>query len=182
MFSLAVKPTIIHTILSVTTSKDWHVHQLDVKKTFLHDHLTKIVYCQQLLVLSIPRHPTMFACCSAPSKASSRPLVHSTSGFPHVQLIARFCLLGFLRCPLCTRRGPQIAYLLLYVNIIILMALSTILLLCHIIKRLHSEFSMMDLITLAHCITSLGSLSHGTPTACSYPNNSTLLTSFSTPT
>jgi hypothetical protein len=41
----------VHTVLSLTLSRDWLIHQLDVKNAFLHGTLTETVYCT---------HPTGF--------------------------------------------------------------------------------------------------------------------------
>ncbi|GJY80518.1 ribonuclease H-like domain-containing protein [Tanacetum coccineum] len=46
-FSLVVKPATIRTIFSLAVSRQWPIHQLDVKNAFLHDHLTKTVYMHQ---------------------------------------------------------------------------------------------------------------------------------------
>ncbi|GJV14582.1 ribonuclease H-like domain-containing protein [Tanacetum coccineum] len=46
-FSLVVKPATIHTVLSITVSRNWPIHQLDVKNAFLHGHLSKTVYMHQ---------------------------------------------------------------------------------------------------------------------------------------
>ncbi|GJS09673.1 ribonuclease H-like domain-containing protein [Tanacetum coccineum] len=41
-FILVVKPATFHTVLSLTVSHDWPIHQLDVKNAFLHGHLSEI--------------------------------------------------------------------------------------------------------------------------------------------
>lgn len=43
-FSLVVKPTIAHLILSITVSCEWSLHQLDVNTAFLQGHLFEDVY------------------------------------------------------------------------------------------------------------------------------------------
>jgi hypothetical protein len=48
-FSPVVKPSTIHTVLSIAISLEWPIHQLDVKNAFLHGSLQEIVYCQQPL-------------------------------------------------------------------------------------------------------------------------------------
>ncbi|GKC06379.1 ribonuclease H-like domain-containing protein [Tanacetum coccineum] len=46
-FSLMVKPATIHTILILVVSRDWLIHQLDVKNAFLHGHLSETVSMHQ---------------------------------------------------------------------------------------------------------------------------------------
>nr|GEW21456.1 ribonuclease H-like domain-containing protein [Tanacetum cinerariifolium] len=46
-FSLVVKPATIHTALSLVVSRDWPIHQHDVKNAFLHGHLYETVYMHQ---------------------------------------------------------------------------------------------------------------------------------------
>lgn len=46
-FSPVVKPASIRTVLSLAISRQWPIHQLDVKNAFLHGHLTKTVYMHQ---------------------------------------------------------------------------------------------------------------------------------------
>ncbi|GJT84698.1 ribonuclease H-like domain-containing protein [Tanacetum coccineum] len=40
-FNLVVKAATIRTVLSLAASRHWHVHQLDVKNTFLRGHLSE---------------------------------------------------------------------------------------------------------------------------------------------
>jgi hypothetical protein len=47
-FIPVAKPATACTVLSLAISHFWPIHQLDVKKTFLHGTLSKIVHCSQL--------------------------------------------------------------------------------------------------------------------------------------
>lgn len=48
MFSLVVKHTSIHILLSLITTNDLKLKQLDVKTTFLHCYLDKVIYMSRL--------------------------------------------------------------------------------------------------------------------------------------
>ncbi|GJR14420.1 uncharacterized mitochondrial protein-like protein [Tanacetum coccineum] len=48
-FSLIVKPSTIRIVLSLSTSRHWLIHQLDVKNAFLHGDLSEMVYMHQPL-------------------------------------------------------------------------------------------------------------------------------------
>ncbi|GKF52809.1 ribonuclease H-like domain-containing protein, partial [Tanacetum coccineum] len=46
-FRPVVKPATIQTVLSLAVSRQWLIHQLDVKNAFLHGHLKETVYMHQ---------------------------------------------------------------------------------------------------------------------------------------
>ncbi|GKB81473.1 ribonuclease H-like domain-containing protein, partial [Tanacetum coccineum] len=46
-FSPVVKPDTIQTVLSLVVSRQWPIHQLDVKNAFLHGHLTETIHMHQ---------------------------------------------------------------------------------------------------------------------------------------
>ncbi|GJX32823.1 ribonuclease H-like domain-containing protein [Tanacetum coccineum] len=105
-FGPVVKPATIRTVLSLTVSRKWPIHQLDVKNAFLNDALSETVYIHQ-----------------PPSFVDNR--------YPH--------------------HGSQVAYLLIYVDNIILTA-SCPALLQQIICSLNNEFDMTDLGALNYFI------------------------------
>jgi hypothetical protein len=47
MFSIVVKPSTIHLVLSLAVSQGWTLHQLDVQTVFLHGVLEEEVYMKQ---------------------------------------------------------------------------------------------------------------------------------------
>jgi hypothetical protein len=44
-FSPVVKSVTVHTVLTLTVSRGWHVHHLDINNTFLHNTLSETFYC-----------------------------------------------------------------------------------------------------------------------------------------
>ncbi|GKD37243.1 ribonuclease H-like domain-containing protein [Tanacetum coccineum] len=120
-FSPVVKPATIRTVRSLAASRHWPVYQLDVKNAFLHGNLSEMVYMHQPLGFQDPQHPD------------------------YVCLLQR-SLYGVKQAPRAwfQRFGSDTAYLLLYVDDILLTASSTTFL-QHIISSLHKEFSMCDL-------------------------------------
>jgi hypothetical protein len=148
-FSPVVKPATIRTVLSLAASHAWPLHQLDVKNAFLHGHLEEIVYCQQ---------PPGFVNPAAPDHVCLLQMsLYGLNQAPWA-LYQRFATflrqLGFVASTSDTshfvyKEGVQIAYLLVYVDDIILTALSSTLL-QHIMAKLNSEFAMTDLGELHH--------------------------------
>ncbi|KAJ9538099.1 LOW QUALITY PROTEIN: hypothetical protein OSB04_030832 [Centaurea solstitialis] len=130
-FSPVVKPATIRTVLSISISRYWPIHQLDVKNVFLHGDLTETVYMRQppgYVNSSFPDH--------APRAWYHRFAVYLSS-------------LGFLSSKTDTslftyHRGSDTIYLLLYVDDIILTASSPTLI-SMVISKLSSEFPMSDL-------------------------------------
>ncbi|GJZ98006.1 ribonuclease H-like domain-containing protein, partial [Tanacetum coccineum] len=120
-FSPIVKPGTIRTVLSLAASRHWPIHQLDVKNAFLHGDLSETVYMHQPLGFRDFAHPD-YVCL----------LQQSLYGLKQT-LGAWF-----------QRQGTDTAYLLLYVDDIVLTASSESLL-QQIIRSLHQEFAMTDL-------------------------------------
>ncbi|KAJ9546696.1 LOW QUALITY PROTEIN: hypothetical protein OSB04_019239 [Centaurea solstitialis] len=142
-FSLVIKPATIRTVLSLAVSRSWPIHQLDVKNAFLHGNLQEPCSCNNHRVLSTQHIPIMCVGYRSRYTASNRLHVH---GF--------LTTLGF-RCSLSDtllfiyHNGDQMAYLLLYVDDIVLTA-SHVPLLKQIIINLSQEFAMSDLGLLHH--------------------------------
>jgi hypothetical protein len=140
-----VKQGTILTVLSIAASRQWPIHQLDVKNAFLYGHLEETVYCEQPPGFVDPTHPnyvcllqkSLYGLKQAPRAWNKRYATYLRS-------------LGFVASVIDTslfvyRNGDDIAYyLLLYVDDIVLKASSDTLL-QHIVNCLHSEFAMTDL-------------------------------------
>ncbi|GJX41218.1 ribonuclease H-like domain-containing protein [Tanacetum coccineum] len=143
-FSPVVKPATIRTVLSLAVSRYWPIHQLDVKNAFLHGQLSKTVYMHQPPRFVDSYHPdyvcllqhSLYGLKQAPRAWFQRFASFITRvGFQHSKTDASLFVY---------RQGSDIAYLLLYVDDIVLTA-SSATLLQRIITLLHSEFAMTDL-------------------------------------
>ncbi|CAA7028135.1 unnamed protein product [Microthlaspi erraticum] len=143
-FSPVVKPATIRTVLHVATSRDWPIHQLDVKNAFLNGTLDEVVYMHQPPGFVDPDKPdhvcllqkSLYGLKQAPRAWYQRFAQFATRiGFKQSKCDASL----FIK-----QQGKDIAYLLLYVDDIALTA-SNQTLLRSIINSLHSEFEMTDL-------------------------------------
>jgi hypothetical protein len=143
-FSPVVKPATIRTVLSLACSRNWPVHQLDVKNAFLHGVLEEQVYCYQPtgFVDSLHRDhvcklaKSLYGLKQAPRAWFKRFAAFAiTIGFVASRSDASLFIL---------KQGTDVAYLLLYVDDIVLSA-STSPLLHVIIAKLKSEFAMKDM-------------------------------------
>ena len=56
-FSLVVKITTIRILISLATSKNWHIKQLYVSNAFLHGNLKELIYMDQPLGFQDNRFP-----------------------------------------------------------------------------------------------------------------------------
>ncbi|KAJ9545500.1 hypothetical protein OSB04_025207 [Centaurea solstitialis] len=143
-FSPVVKPATIRTVLSISVSLNWPIHQLDVKNAFLNGDLTEEVYMKQPPGYVHPSYPNhvcrlrkaLYGLKQAPRAWFQRFAVFITS-------------LGFYSSKsdsslFVYHHGRDTIYLLLYVDDIILTASSPDLV-TRVISRLSSEFQMTDL-------------------------------------
>ncbi|WVZ49975.1 hypothetical protein U9M48_001281 [Paspalum notatum var. saurae] len=148
-FSPVIKPATIRTVLSIATAATWPIHQLDVKNAFLHGNLSETVYCDQPSGFLDPEKPShvcklnksLYGLKQAPRTWFLR-FTHylHTLGFQASRADTSLFIL---------HRSGHCAYLLLYVDDIILTANSSRLL-QSIIQQLCQEFSMSDLGPLQH--------------------------------
>ena len=148
-FSPVVKPATVRSVLTIAHSRDWPIHQLDVKNAFLQGTLSETVYCFQ---------PTGFTNSALPQHVCRlNKSVYGLKQAPRAwySRFASFLLsLGFTEARSDTslfvyRHGSETVYLLLYVDDIILTA-SSQQLLRRVIDALMKEFAMKDLGPLHH--------------------------------
>ncbi|GJW70421.1 ribonuclease H-like domain-containing protein [Tanacetum coccineum] len=140
-------PATIRIVLSLSFSHDWPIHQLDVKNAFLHGQLSEMVYMHQ---------PSGFVDSARPDYVCH--LQKSLYGLKQTPRACFCALLDLLHGLVFITVKPMhhyffiivgLAYLLLYVDDIILTASSTALL-QRIIDSLHGEFAMTDLGSLKY--------------------------------
>ncbi|GAU50542.1 hypothetical protein TSUD_409860, partial [Trifolium subterraneum] len=148
-FSPVVKPATIRTVLTIALSKSWHIHQLDVQNAFLHGDLDETVYMHHPLGFRNANHPdyvcrlkkSLYGLKQAPRAWYQRFADYvATIGFHHSTSDHSLFIY---------RQNSDMAYILLYVDDIILIT-STHVLRKSIMSLLASEFAMKDLGPLSY--------------------------------
>ncbi|GKC65167.1 ribonuclease H-like domain-containing protein [Tanacetum coccineum] len=143
-FSPVVKPATIRTVLSLAVSRQWPIHQLDVKNAFLNGDLSETVYMHQPPGFVDSRYPnhvcllqrSLYGLKQAPRAWFQRFAGYATrAGFSPSRCDSSLFIYT---------QGSQVAYLLIYVDDIILTASSPVLL-QQIVDSLYKEFDMTDL-------------------------------------
>jgi hypothetical protein len=148
-FSPVVKFATVRTVLSLALSRDWAIHQLDVKNAFLHGTLTETVYFSQ---------PTGFVDEARPDLVCH--LNRSLYGLKQAlrawysRFTSYLASIGFVEAKSDTslfiyRHGDDIVFLLLYIDDIVLTT-STADLLQRTIVALQREFAMKGLGPIHH--------------------------------
>jgi len=148
-FSPVVKSATIRTVLTLAHSRQWPIHQLDVKNAFLHGTLSETVYCSQPTGFADSTHPT-HVCRLNKSLYGLKQAPRAW----HSCFASHLFSLGFTEARSDTslfvfHRGTETAYLLLYVDDIVLTA-SSQQLLHRVIEALKKAFAMKDLGPLHH--------------------------------
>ncbi|XP_074266400.1 uncharacterized protein LOC141589667 [Silene latifolia] len=148
-FSPVVKPTTIHTVISLATSRSWPIHQLDVKNAFLHGDLVETVFMHQPPGFVDPaalNHVCRLRKSLYGLKQASRAWYHRFATFIKTRgFTSSTCDQSLF----IYKNGAHMAYLLIYVDDIVLTA-SSAHLLRQIISAFSSEFAMTDLGKLNH--------------------------------
>jgi hypothetical protein len=149
-FSPVVKPATVRVVLTLALANGWPVNQLDINNAFLNGTLSETVYCQQpsgFVDTTRPDHVcrlnrSLYGLKQAPRAWFSRIATFLVSmGFNSSKADPSLFIY---------RQGTDdMAYLLLYVDDIVLTASSTTLL-RRLIDSLHREFSLKDLGELHH--------------------------------
>jgi hypothetical protein len=143
-FSLVIKPATIRTVLHLAAIRRWTVHQLDVKNAFLHGDLAERVYCHQPAGFVDKDHPdhvcllvkSLYGLKQAPRAWFLRLGNHL--------LAMGFTASGSDSSLFIYQHGTHVAYLLVYVDDIILTASSTALL-RQVVDHLRQAFAIKDL-------------------------------------
>ncbi|KAI3518158.1 hypothetical protein L1887_06607 [Cichorium endivia] len=148
-FSPVVKPATIRTVLSIALHHNWAINQLDVKNAFLHGHLSETVFMHQppgFKHRQFPNHVcrlkrSLYGLKQAPRAWYQRFTDYVTSlGFRHSSSDHSLFIY---------QHGGETAYLLLYVDEILLTTSSSALK-TRLMSQLAKEFAMKDLGPLSY--------------------------------
>jgi hypothetical protein len=123
-----VKPATIRTVLHLATTRRWPIHQLDVKNAFLHGNLSERVYCHQpagFIDAAHPNHVCQLIKSLYGLKQAPRAWFQRFGAHLHGM---GFTPTGSDSSLFVYKRGAHNAYLLVYVDDIILTASTTSLL------------------------------------------------------
>ncbi|XP_073363569.1 uncharacterized protein [Aegilops tauschii subsp. strangulata] len=143
-FAPVVKPGTIRAVLQLAVSRAWPVHQLNGSNAFLHGHLDEQVFCQQptgFVDTDYPDHVCLLSRSLYGLKQAPRAWYQRIAAFLQQQ--------GFRSTRsdaslFVYHQGTATAYLLLYVDDVILTASSPALL-QQITARLSTEIALKDL-------------------------------------
>ena len=139
-----MKPATIRTVLTIVASKQWPAHQLDVSNAFLHSHLDEQVFCQQPTGFVDPSQPDA-VCMMSRSLYGLQQAPHAWfTNFANYATTIGFTPTRSDSSLFVYRHGNDMAYLLLYVDDMILTAFSTSLL-CSIVGKRQSTFAVKDM-------------------------------------
>jgi hypothetical protein len=148
-FSPVVKFATVCAILSLALSRNWAIHQLDVKNAFLHGTLMETIYCSQPIGFINAAHLDLVC-------RLNRSLygLKQASRAWYSRFATYLASISFVEAKSDTslfiyRWGEETVYLLLYVDDIVLTA-STADLLQRMIIALQREIAMKDLGPLHH--------------------------------
>lgn len=143
-FSPVVKLATIRAVLSLSLSKAWPIHQLDVKNAFLHGELREKVYMHQPLGYRDQNHlDHVCLLCKSLYGPKQAPRTWYKQ-FANYVISHGFTNSKCDNSLFIYQKGSDMAYILLYVDDIILTASSNTLRLS-IMGFLISEFAMKDL-------------------------------------
>jgi hypothetical protein len=143
-FTPVVKPATIRTVLTIAASRNWTTKQLNVSNAFLHGHLKEEVFCQQPTGFVDANRPdavclldkSLYGLRQAPRAWFERFAAFiKTIGFSPTRSDPSLFIL---------RHGSSTAFLLLYVDDIVLTG-SSLALLQHVVDKLRAEFAVKDM-------------------------------------